>query len=61
VTAAVVLAPGATLDVEALRAHCRTLLSAYKVPRTIVERDELPRSLIGKVLRRVVRDELTAS
>jgi len=60
VAAVVVLTPGSTLDVEALRTHCRTLLSAYKVPRTIVERDELPRSLIGKVLRRIVRDDLVA-
>ena len=60
VAAVVVLAPGATLDVDAVRDHCRTLLSAYKVPRTITARDELPRSLIGKVLRRVVRDELIA-
>ncbi|TFC94769.1 MULTISPECIES: long-chain-fatty-acid--CoA ligase [Cryobacterium] len=55
VSAAVVLSPGATLDVDALRTYCRTRLSAYKVPRTIVEVDELPRSLIGKVLRREVR------
>jgi long-chain acyl-CoA synthetase len=59
VVAAVVLAPGAMLDVEALREHCRTRLSAYKVPRRIVEVVELPRSLIGKVLRRQVRDSLT--
>ena len=58
VTAVVVLAAGATLDAAALRAHCRTLLSAYKVPRTISAVDELPRNLIGKVLRRVVRDTL---
>ncbi|TFC30502.1 long-chain fatty acid--CoA ligase [Cryobacterium sp. TMT2-18-3] len=55
VAAAVVLAAGATLDVDAIRTYCRTRLSAYKVPRTIVEVDELPRSLIGKVLRREVR------
>jgi len=61
VAAVVVLATGATLDVAALREHCRKHLSAYKVPKTIVARDELPRSLIGKVLRRVVRDELKAS
>jgi len=61
VAAVVVLATGATLDVAALRDHCRKHLSAYKVPKTIVARDELPRSLIGKVLRRVVRDELKAS
>jgi long-chain acyl-CoA synthetase len=36
-------------------------VSAYKVPKLIVEREELPRSLIGKVLRRVVREELKAS
>jgi long-chain acyl-CoA synthetase len=59
VTAAVVLAPGAVLDVEALRLHCRGLLSAYKVPRTVVQVDELPHSLIGKVLRRQVRAQLT--
>jgi long-chain acyl-CoA synthetase len=59
VVAAVVLAPGAVLDVEGLREHCRTRLSAYKVPRRIVEVAELPRSLIGKVLRRQVRDSLT--
>ena len=55
VAAAVVLSPGSTLDVDALRTYCRTRLSAYKVPRTIVAVDELPRSLIGKVLRREVR------
>jgi long-chain acyl-CoA synthetase len=60
VTAAVVLASGATLDVAALREHCRGRLSAYKVPRQIVAVDELPRSLIGKVLRRQVREQLAA-
>ncbi len=59
VTAAVVLVPGAVLDVEALRHFCRSRLSAYKVPRTIVQVDELPHSLIGKVLRRQVRAQLT--
>jgi len=59
VTAAVVLVPGAVLDVEALRHYCRSQLSAYKVPRKIVQVDELPHSLIGKVLRRQVRAQLT--
>lgn len=61
VAAAVVLSPGAELDVAALRDHCRSHLSAYKVPRTIVAVDDLPRSLIGKVLRREVRKRLTAA
>lgn len=58
VSAAVILANGAELDVEALRNHCRANLAAYKVPRTIVAVDELPRSLIGKVLRIKVRGML---
>ncbi|MBH0054725.1 MULTISPECIES: long-chain-fatty-acid--CoA ligase [unclassified Salinibacterium] len=60
VAAAVVLAQGASLDQEAVRSFLREHLSAYKVPKTIVSVDDLPRSLIGKVLRRQVRDELLA-
>ncbi|TFB52250.1 long-chain-fatty-acid--CoA ligase [Cryobacterium tagatosivorans] len=59
VVAAVVLQPGASLDVGALRDHCRTRLSAYKVPKNVVQVEDLPRSLIGKVLRRQVRESLT--
>ncbi len=60
VAAAVVLRDGAVLDVDALRDYCRTRLAAYKVPKRIVEVDELPRSLIGKVLRREVREQILA-
>ncbi|TDW30117.1 long-chain-fatty-acid--CoA ligase [Cryobacterium psychrophilum] len=55
IVAAVVLVDGAMLDAEAVREYCRTRLSAYKIPRRIVEVADLPRSLIGKVLRREVR------
>ena len=58
VVAVVVLAEGAVLDVEDLRSSCRDLLAAYKVPRTIAQAEDLPRSLIGKVLRREVRTRL---
>jgi long-chain acyl-CoA synthetase len=58
VVAAVQLAPGATLDAAALRQHCRGCLAAYKVPRRVVAVDELPRSQIGKVLRKQVRESL---
>ncbi len=58
VTAAVVLKPGADFDAEALRDFCRSRLAAYKVPKQVVQWDELPRSLVGKVLRRTVRDQL---
>ncbi|WP_403022124.1 long-chain-fatty-acid--CoA ligase [Salinibacterium sp. GXW1014] len=60
VAAAVVLAPGASLDVAGVREHCRRHLTAYKVPRIVVAVDELPRSMIGKVLRREVKQQLLA-
>ena len=60
VAAAIVLRPGAEVDVAALRAFARQQLTPYKVPRRIVVVDELPRSLIGKVLRRQVRDQLSS-
>jgi long-chain acyl-CoA synthetase len=58
VAAAVVLREGAELDASALRDFCRTRLTPYKVPKRIVAVDDLPRSLIGKVLRRQVRERL---
>jgi len=60
VVAAIVVEPGRTVDPEEVRDHCREQLAAYKVPRRVVVVDELPRSLIGKVLRREVRDALIA-
>ncbi|MBT2474260.1 long-chain fatty acid--CoA ligase [Microbacterium sp. ISL-103] len=60
VAAAVVLRDGAALDAGALRDFCRTRLTPYKVPKRITVVDELPRSLIGKVLRRQVRDRMLA-
>lgn len=60
VVAAVELREGAVFDAGAMRDFCRESLTPYKVPRSVVEVDELPRSLIGKVLRRQVRDELLA-
>ena len=58
VVAAVVLEPGATFDEDAIRTACRESLTAYKVPRRVFVLDELPLSMIGKVLRRQVRDQL---
>ncbi|SEB41272.1 long-chain-fatty-acid--CoA ligase [Microbacterium hydrocarbonoxydans] len=60
VAAAVVLREGAALDSAALRDFCRTRLTPYKVPKRVVAVDDLPRSLIGKVLRRQVRDRMLA-
>lgn len=58
VAAAVVLHASAVIEMEALRDYCRTRLAAYKVPRRIVPMDDLPRSLIGKVLRKDVRQRM---
>ena len=58
VVAAVVQKPGETVDAEALRAYARENLAAYKVPKQVYFVDELPKSLIGKVLRKKVRDAL---
>jgi long-chain acyl-CoA synthetase len=61
VTAVVVLEAGATFDEGATREYLRQQLAAYKVPKHITVVAELPKSLIGKVLRRVVRDQLIAA
>jgi long-chain acyl-CoA synthetase len=58
VVAAVVLREGAELIADVLRDYCRTHLAGYKVPRKFFAVEELPRSLIGKVLRREVREQL---
>ena len=58
VIAVVVLAPGTTLDLDDFRAWAKSHLASYKVPRRIEVVDELPRNIVGKVLRRVVRTNL---
>jgi long-chain acyl-CoA synthetase len=45
------------LDREALMAYCREQLTGYKRPKVIEFRDELPKTNVGKILRRVLRDE----
>ena len=47
------------LTEAALIAHCREGLTGYKVPRHIYFRDELPKTNVGKILRRALRDELS--
>jgi long-chain acyl-CoA synthetase len=58
VVAAVVPEAGVRLDPEEVRAASRERLTGYKVPRQIFVLDELPRSVIGKVLHRAVREHL---
>jgi long-chain acyl-CoA synthetase len=49
------------LTAEALIAYCRTELTGYKVPRHVYFRSELPKTNVGKILRRALRDELRAA
>ena len=53
----VVPRPGSTLRRADVIAWCRGKLASYKVPRLVEFRDELPRSGVGKVLRRALREE----
>lgn len=46
------------LTAEAVIAHCRKELAGYKVPKQIVFTDELPKSNVGKILRRELRKEI---
>jgi long-chain acyl-CoA synthetase len=48
------------LSEEELIAYCRERLAPYKVPRYLEFRDELPKSNIGKILRRVLKEEAEA-
>ncbi len=57
VVAAVVLDEGASgIDLASVRAWCETRLARYALPRRMVVLPDLPRSQVGKVLRRVVRE-----
>lgn len=52
----VVAKPDANLEVEDLLAHCRENLTPYKIPRKVEFRDELPKTNVGKILRRALRE-----
>jgi long-chain acyl-CoA synthetase len=51
----VVKSPGATLTADAVLTHCRERLTAYKVPRHVSLVEALPKSTVGKILRRELR------
>ncbi len=61
VVAAVVVEDGAEVDPAALRQWARDNLTPYKVPRRVVIVDELPKSMLGKVLRRQVKEKVLAA
>ena len=53
----IVLKEGETMTEEEVTEHCKTNLAAYKVPKLVEFRPELPKTMIGKVLRRMLREE----
>jgi long-chain acyl-CoA synthetase len=58
VAAYVVLKSGQSVTQEELDRHCRANLAAYKVPRIYEFRESLPKSMVGKVLKRELREQL---
>jgi long-chain acyl-CoA synthetase len=60
VAAYIVLKPGQTATTEEIRAYCKEQMTGYKVPKHIAFREALPKTNVGKVLRRALRDEATA-
>jgi long-chain acyl-CoA synthetase len=61
VRAFVVVKPGEKLTAAELDQWCHERLAVYKVPKTYEFRESLPKTLIGKVLRRALRDEALAA
>ena len=61
VVAALVVHAGETVNLEQVREWAEKTISHYALPRQIAILNELPRSQIGKVMRRVVREELLAA
>jgi long-chain acyl-CoA synthetase len=61
VKAFVVLQPGAESSEEEIVDFCRLHLAAFKLPRRVDFRDELPKSMVGKYLRRVLVEEELAT
>lgn len=57
VKAYVVLKPGETATADEIIDYCRENLAYYKVPKFVEFRDELPKTMVGKVLRRVLVEE----
>lgn len=58
VVAALVLEPGAKVDLDSVRQWTEDKLSHYAMPKSIAILDDLPRSQLGKVMRRSVREKL---
>lgn len=50
-----------SLTAEDIMAHCRESLTGYKLPRAVEFRDQLPKTTVGKILRRALKDEYNST
>ncbi len=57
VTAAIVLKPEASLNEKEIINFCQSRIAKYKVPKTVLFIEELPKSPTGKILKRILRDD----
>ncbi|NPA25149.1 MAG: long-chain-fatty-acid--CoA ligase [Deltaproteobacteria bacterium] len=61
VTAVIEVRPGFEIDSEEIRAFCKKEIASYKVPRRIIQVEQMPRSASGKILKYRLRQQLSAS
>ncbi|AOV07340.1 long-chain-fatty-acid--CoA ligase [Sporosarcina ureilytica] len=59
IRAVVALKKDCTLTEEELLAHCRSNLSAYKIPEDVIFVEELPKTAVGKILKRTLQEQFT--
>ncbi|MDN5917218.1 MAG: hypothetical protein L0I76_19300 [Pseudonocardia sp.] len=60
ITAVVMPKPGADVDADQLRTGLKERLDGYKVPKSVIVVDELPRTSTGKIQKNVVREQYAA-
>lgn len=56
----IVLKPGETASADEMISQCKVKPAAYKVPTLVEFRDELPETAVGKILRKILREEEAA-
>ena len=59
VCAYIAMEDGATFDRKAIREYLQPLLAAYKLPRDIIQVDALPKNKTGKIMKRLLREQVT--
>jgi long-chain acyl-CoA synthetase len=52
-----VLKPGETATGDEIIAFCKEKLAAYKIPKAVEFRESIPKTAVGKILRKILREE----